>query len=355
MRHDSPANPYRNLPERNFWMRTVAKHNAMDLGDWYTKKFSIDGMRIATAGSCFAQHLGRQLRRNRFNVVDTEPAPGFLAPARHAEFGYGLYSARYGNVYTSRQLLQLFQRAAGDFTPEEHAWPMRNGFVDPFRPTIEPEPFASIEELEASRAHHLSCVRRVLREADLFVFTLGLTETWMAMRDEAVFPVAPGVSGGVYDEDRYSLLNLSFTDVLADMKAFIRLARDANPQMHFLLTVSPVPLMATACDQHVVAASTYSKSILRAVAGQLASQYRYVDYFPSYEIVSSHIFRGQFYNADLRTVASYGVDHVMKQFFAQHIPAPRAAHAHADALRVQKHPDDVMCDEELLNAFGKSP
>ncbi|WP_428660504.1 GSCFA domain-containing protein [Reyranella sp.] len=50
-----------------------------------------------------------------------------------------------------------------------------------------------------------------------------------------------------------------------------------RPGVRFLLTVSPVPLKASASQNHVLAATTYSKSVLRAVAGQLADTYDDVD------------------------------------------------------------------------------
>jgi hypothetical protein len=36
--------------------------------------------------------------------------------------GHGVFTARYGNIYTSQQLLQLLRRAFGRFTPKEDVW-----------------------------------------------------------------------------------------------------------------------------------------------------------------------------------------------------------------------------------------
>jgi len=346
----SPKHPYKEQPDKAFWKKTVSDKYPLDISEWYTKKFPIADQGIATAGSCFAQHIGKQLKDKGFNFIDTELAPDFLSPESHLDFGYGMYSARYGNVYSSRQLLQLVQRALGHFVPEETSWPKDSGYVDPFRPTIEPAPFVSIAELDSHREYHLQCVKKLLKQAQVFVFTLGLTETWVSTLDGSAFPVAPGVSGGLYHPDKYQLLNLSCKDVTRDMEAFFVLVREINPKMRFLLTVSPVPLMATATNQNVVVATMQSKSVLRAAAGFLADKYRFVDYFPSYEIISSPVMRGQFYNPDMRTVAHYGVEHVMKQFFKEHQP-PKAA---GNKTLKTSEPDetDVLCDEELLAVFG---
>ncbi len=344
-----PKHPYKEQPDKAFWKKVVSDSHPLDIGEWYTKKFLIAGKPIATAGSCFAQHIGNQLKAQGFNFMDVEPSPDFLDNESRLEFGYDMYSARYGNVYSSRQLLQLSQRALGHFIPKESVWLKNGGYVDPFRPTIEPEPFVSIDELENHRDHHLRCVKKLIEEAHVFIFTLGLTEIWVSKQDGSAFPVAPGVSGGVYDPDNYQLLNLSCADVIRDMETFFKLVRQVNEKMRFILTVSPVPLMATATDQSVVVATMQSKSVLRAAAGYLVDKYRFVDYFPSYEIISSPVMRGQFYNPDMRTVSHYGVEYVMKQFFKEHRP-PKLANNKASPAKMDD--SDVLCDEELLAVFS---
>ncbi len=246
-------------------------------------------------------------------------------------------------------------RALGEFKPLEKPWRKDDGFVDPFRPTLEVKPFASQDEVTAMQRSHLARVAKLFEETDVFVFTLGLTETWVSLEDNAVFPVAPGVSGGRFTPKRHGFLNLTFSDCRADLRRFIEMMRSINGNMRFLLTVSPVPLMATASGQQVIVATTYSKSVLRAVAGQMADNLDYVDYFPSYEIISSHVMGGQFYEADKRGVEMRGVDHVMAQFFAEHKPPPRRQAPKKPAQSPDEEEDrkeDILCDEELLAALG---
>ena len=320
----SEPHPYRKQPPRAFWTRSVSDRHPLDIDEWYERRFQIGNQPVATAGSCFAQHIGRQLREKGFRFVDAEPAPESLAPESRLEFGYDMYSARYGNVYTSRQLLQLMLRAIGKFTPAEDYWPRGDGVVDPFRPTIEPEPFGSVDEMRASRKLHLEAVRQVFEQCRVFVFTMGLTECWISKADGAAFPVAPGTAGGEFSPARHELSNLAYPEVMQDMRAFFNRLRAMNPKVRVLLTVSPVPLMATATTDHVVVATTYSKSVLRAVAGALREADPFVDYFPSYEIINSPAMRAQFFESDMRTVSIHGVNHVMRQFFAQHRPPKQA-------------------------------
>ena len=344
------AHPYRGLDPANYWKETVSPNNCLEINNWYRRKFSINGLSISSAGSCFAQHIGRALRENGYEYVDVEPAPNFLRPESHHDYGYGIYSARFGNVYTSRQLLQLVQQSLGLFEPRDLIWEKDGGYVDALRPTIEPEPIGRPEEIVNSRKYHLDAVKRMFKLSNVFIFTMGLTETWVSNDDGTAYPVAPGVSGGNYDPARYSFKNLTYPEVLGDMEEFIRLVRQINPSLKIILTVSPVPLMATATADNVIAASSYSKSVLRSVAGYLKSQYDFIDYFPSFEIVGSHVMRGQFFNPDNRSVSAYGVSHVMKQFFLEHVPPAIGADERPESV----DPDDVVCDEELLNEFGPS-
>ena len=112
--------------------------------------------------------------------------------------------------------------------------------------------------------------------------------------------------------------NFRFSEVLNDTVDFLEMARGINPQMRFLFTVSPVPLTATATNQHVLPATVYSKSVLRAVCGEVMAACDYVDYYPSYELVASHPMRGTFFRPNMRNVTAEGVARVMDIFFNAH-------------------------------------
>jgi len=348
------TSPYSALDPRHFWRTAVAAENPLAWRDIYRKRFPIEpDDRIATAGSCFAQHFAGQLSRRGFEFLDSEPGPPSLSPALRRAFGYGVFSARYGNIYTARQLLQLFQEAFGERRPAEPPWISEGRFHDPLRPAIEPEGFVSADELAALRQlAHLPAVRKVFLECNLFVFTLGLTEAWLSAEDGTVFPSCPGTIAGEFDASRHRFHNFGFKEVQADMVAFIDRLRDVNARAKVLLTVSPVPLAATATDNHVLEATTYSKSVLRAVAGSLHERFQHVDYFPSYELVTAPAARGMFFEPDLRNVTPVGVDQVMRHFFAEH-PSPSVP---ASVDRPARRPIDdeweefrAVCEEARLD------
>ena len=102
----------------------------------------------------------------------------------------GLFPARFGNIYTARQLLQLFERAYGICDPADKFWTTKGGrFIDPFRPRVQTGGFPTAESLLGDRNRHFRAVRDMFEQSDIFVFTLGLTEAWASKSDGMIFPL----------------------------------------------------------------------------------------------------------------------------------------------------------------------
>lgn len=309
--------PYKSGAEFNFWRRAVADRDPRAVDPVSHFPFQIaPETKVATAGSCFAQHIARYLQKSGYNYYVAEPGHPILPDTIRAQNNYGLFSARYGNIYTSRQLVQLVDRAYNRYHPAEDVWREADDvFLDPFRPSAQPGGFVSELEMRLDRKQHLAAVRRMLETLDVFIFTLGLTECWVSKTDGAVFPICPGVEGGQFDPAMHQFVNLTVDDVVSDMTRFLMTLARINPNARIVLTVSPVPLAATARqDQHVLTATTYSKSVLRVAADVLAARFDQVAYFPSYEIITGSFSRGAYYAADLRNVVETGVAHVMELF-----------------------------------------
>ena len=359
-----PRHPYVGKPDFQFWKSAPGSRDPAELDPVTGTSFRIDRRdRVVTAGSCFAQHVARHLVMAGLNHHVTEPGHPMLPPEIRAEFNYGVFSARYGNLYTTRQLRQLVERAYGDFEPLADFWEQPEGGVaDPFRPQIQPGGFVSRAEARLDRERHLAAVRRAFEEMDVFVFTLGLTEGWEDARDGAVFPLAPGVAAGRYDPDIHRFRNFGTTEVIEDLNRSIEAIRARNPRVRILLTVSPVPLNATALERHVLVSTTYSKAVLRVAAEEVRTAWPEVDYFPSYEIITAPQTRGRYYAADARAVLEEGVRHVMGVFF-RHYTAVEPAEAAAPAPVVAADPhlsemDEViqtLCDEEAISSAEERP
>lgn len=354
-----PRHPYVGRPDHAFWKQSISEVAPGDVDPVTSTPFKIMPKdRVATAGSCFAQHISKRLRESGFHFFVTERAEDPEATAESQTRGFYDFSARYGNVYTARQLVQLFDRAFGYFKPLDGVWPRPGGgFCDPFRPRIEPEGFATEKAVLLDRQRHLLAVRRMFRQLDVFIFTLGLTECWVSGLDGAAFPVAPGVVGGTFDPKRYEFLNFGVADVTSDLRSFLRKLKLVNPRARVILTVSPVPLVATAADRHVLTATTYSKAVLRVAAEETSASHDNVYYFPAYEIITGPHAGGAYFGPDRRSVTAQGVDHVMRIFLkrltAQGSDAAKVATAPlaSAASRVFAEMEalgEAACDEEML-------
>jgi hypothetical protein len=308
-------NPYELLTTDKFWKTAVAtKKVGEGFDNLWVPKFNITkNSKIFTMGSCFAQHISYWLRENGYSWQDAEPAPSNLSDDEILEHGYGIYSCRVGNIYTPAMLRQWIKFATGEKSTINEIYVDDNKYFDPLRPQIPKKGYSSKSELLTDRIKTLNALEFLLNKSEIFIFTMGLSEAWI--NDNGfIYQVCPGTIRGDFNSEIHKFKNYTYEEILDDMVFIIEEVTKINKNIKFLLTVSPVPLTATASDNHVLAATIYSKSILRAVAGRLSDLYNNVDYFPSYEIIASNASRINFFEENLRSVKSEGVEFVMRHF-----------------------------------------
>lgn len=350
------SNPYKNLEDYNFWNKAMTTPAPGHI-DPVTESIKIKvNEKVATMGSCFAQHMSRIISESGFNYYVAEKKPLDMSDEISSKLGYGVFSARYGNIYTARQAVQLFDRAYGLNSFDTNIWKKGDSVVDAFRPTIIPHGYNNAEMLLESRAEHLKFVRDIFENTNWLILTLGLTETWRSKADGAVFPVAPGISGGTFSSDKFEFVNYDVWEVVNDLRYFVNKAKGVNPNIKILLTVSPVPLIATRENRHVLVSTTVSKAILRVSADMITKEFDSVLYFPSYEIITSPAAGSRYYADDLRQVTNLGVNHVMRIFKKHFLTIDNESKVLKEGA---SHPelmstDAVVCDEELIENTLKS-
>jgi hypothetical protein len=307
------SHPYAAAPPRAFWSRSVARNfDPAAVSD--PPPFRLHRCdRFMSAGSCFASNVRRYIEAVGLPYTVTERPHPLLGPAGADGF-YDAYSARYGNIYTARQMAQLLERADGAFSPMEDRWIDGDTWIDPFRPGLKHRAHSDAE-FDALTAQHLAAVRRAVEESSVFIFTLGLTEAWLSQADGVVFPACPGTISGTFDPGRHEFHNFTADEVADDLRRLVTRARMINPSLKVILTVSPVPLVATATGRHVLAATVYSKSVLRVAADVAARTLSNVAYFPAYELVTGPQAAYETFAADRRNVTEEAVQGVMTAFF----------------------------------------
>jgi hypothetical protein len=307
--------PYKAAQPRAFWKRAFEP-------DWESTLLGrgapliCRGETVASAGSCFAANIVPYLERAGFEYVRQTRLPPEFAAVAADNFNYSRFSAAYGNIYTARQAVQLLRRALGRFRPLEDRWiAAPDLIIDPFRPGLK-YPACSQCEFDLLNAQHLQQVLHVIRCADVFIFTLGLTEAWLSAYDGAVFPACPGTVAGTFDSRLHKFHNFSVTDVIQDLADLTDLLTEINPRVRLILTVSPVPLVATATGQHVLVANTYSKSVLRVAASATVAARQNVAYFPAYELVSGPQAPHDSFGPDRREPTRAAIEAVMNSFLS---------------------------------------
>ena len=178
----------------------------------------------------------------------------------------------------------------------------------------------------------MAAVRQVFLDADAVIFTLGLTEAWLSKHDGAVFPACPGTIAGHFDPGKHRFRNFTLAEIVDDLSEIHTMLSHIKPNVKLILTVSPVPLVATASPNHVLVASMYSKSVLRAACGEFCSRTSGVMYFPAYEIITGPQAPDDIFEPDRRNVTTKEIDTVMRAFLhccdaEQHPPAAEPAGA----------------------------
>ncbi|UYW30167.1 GSCFA domain-containing protein [Methylorubrum extorquens] len=305
--------PYKNYPYTSFWSKSVVYDfdpTSIILPDSPLLRRTD---KVMSAGSCFAANIVPYIEAAGLEYIRTEKKHPIHQRCPPENYGYENFSAAYGHIYTVRQLLQLIKRALGLFHPIEDRLSENGRIIDVFRPGLR-YPAASDVEFDLLNKKHLDAVSVAFKKCDVFIFTLGLTEAWMSRTDGSVYPVCPGTIAGAFDPEKHRFINFSAAEVIDDLIQFLDILRDLNPNVRVVLSVSPVPLIATATSRHVVTANSYSKAVLRVAVDEIARRYEFVRYFPAYEIITGPQAPNDFWESDRRNPSRSGIEAVMKAF-----------------------------------------
>ncbi len=276
---------------------------------------------IGSAGSCFAFRISHQMQRNGFNYVVSEkqqdrPAPVFLEEGGQKD-GVVNFCANWGLLFNSPSFLQLVERAFGErkFRKLLMRMPAEYGgyYVDPYREGVG---FHSPGDYLRDYEKHLAAIRDAMTRCKAFVVTLGLNEYWACLEDGTALSRNPRfMSTQVIAKPR----RLSVSENVKAIRRFAEIVRAHNPDFTLIVSVSPIPFLATTRGEkeHVIAANTHSKSVLRVAAEEIVTDDPQAHYFPSFELITSCL--PSPWEADQRHVTDPAVDRVMEMFDAAFI------------------------------------
>lgn len=182
----------------------------------------------------------------------------------------------------------------------------------------------SKDEILAFRERYLDAMAQVV-EADVVILTLGYVETWYDRKLGLYLNVSPPKPLIKKEPERFEFRVLSYQDVLDGLEAlYAALQRHRTKPLKMLVTVSPVPLLATFRDMDVLVANAYSKSVQRAAIEEFVQGKAWVDYFPSYEFVTLSNPAIAWSRDDYRHVSPDVVNRIMASVLASYVPGGEA-------------------------------
>ena len=263
------------------------------------KKLLIDNKtKIGSIGSCFATEIKRWLVNNNFNYVETEKN-------KHS-------CADWGPKFNSSSIRLLLEYYLMDKElPDFLMRIMKNDTIkyqDPFR---EEKFFDSVADYIKDKDTHRLMGKNALKNLDVLIITLGLTETWqLSSNSEIVFSRSPWNCSPSLCKRKV----LTVQDNLKELNYINKIIKLFNPNIHLILSVSPVPLLATfqTDNYHVAEATMLSKSTLRLAIDYFVMENSNATYFPSFEMVSYCV--KDPWDSDQRHINKEAVQKVMNMF-----------------------------------------
>ena len=244
--------------------------------------------RITAFGSCFAVNISDWLARRNFSVLNK------AGDADDAESQAYVVTMGEGMV-NSFVIRQQFEWAWENKVFEEPLW---HGY--------------SAEEFGYDEAVRLE-TKRLFDETEVFILTFGLSEVWYDEPTGNVFWRT--IPKDVYDPDRHKFRVASVEENRENIRAIYDLIRRYRPDARVIVTLSPVPLIATFRDVSCISANSVSKASLRVAIDEVLREVGgdgQMYYWPSYELITD-VFRNPF-RADRRHMPRAVLDHVMRLF-----------------------------------------
>lgn len=256
---------------------------------------------VFTIGSCFARNVEEELLARGLTV----PTMGFSA----AQDNVPGRSNRVLNQYNPGTMLQCIKGVAQGGLYETPDGEVVDCLLSTGRSAV------TRERALERRSEVAQLYRDGLAASDTVVITLGLVETWIDLEAGLYLNDTPPPQLVRDTPERFAFRRLSVTDCVALLSEIVELLTKDRDR-HILLTVSPVPLRATFTTDDAVTANGYSKAVLRVAAEDVSSRFAGVDYFPSFEVVTTAGFRSMARdNVHVRpATVSRIVDHMLDRY-----------------------------------------
>lgn len=233
--------------------------------------------KIFVIGSCFATNIEKYLQsrgyicvsscENRSNLISTGCLNKYTPASIWEEIAWAREIYDRDDSITLEDVQKCLFQVSGEL------------YIDLHLHAVEPVDLATALEWRKV----VYSIYRDLFTCDVVVITLGLIESWYDERSERYICETPPRQA-LREKERFFFEQLDYQKCYKFVVSAIELIRKTNSP-RIMLTTSPVVLQRTFTSDDVIVANMFSKSVLRAVTGQVVKDLDGIDYFPSYESV----------------------------------------------------------------------
>jgi hypothetical protein len=233
-------------------------------------------VRFFCIGSCFARSVESVLSERGYRVMSLGPEFALIdnLPSTRA--------AGFANKYNVPSISNALRWGIEDSYPVDAFLKDGDGlWVDPHAHTNVP---AATFERVVERRTLLNRIMGRVRDSDVMILTLGISEVWFDCETDLYLNMAPPKRVVDAEPARFVLRVLDYAETMFWLERAVELLRLGNPAGRVVITVSPVAMRCTFTGDDVVVANSYSKSVLRAAAAEMCARDDNLHYFPSFEI-----------------------------------------------------------------------
>ena len=232
-----------------------------------TPDFQIDlKTKMLSMGSCFANEMGQKMQEHKFNI-STNPG---------------------GILFNPQSIFTILKMALNQQSLPEWSFASRQGMQVNY--LLHSDMAAKDEQtLHQSFQQLSSRLKNDVANANLVIFTFGTAFVYTLRENGEIVANCHKVPQKHFEKRLLSVEEIvgGFASVKAQIEAL-------NPNVKFMLTVSPVRHIKEGLPQN-----NLSKSTLRLACHQLTEAFDNVSYFPAYELMMDDLRDYRFYESDL--------------------------------------------------------
>ena len=239
--------------------------------------------KVLTIGSCFAEVIGSRLQQSKVGVL--------VNP--------------FGTIFNPLSVCLLLQAAAGQPYGFEQHLVEQNGIwyaYDLHSSLSSPDKSQLLQQIR----ERMRRTKEQLQQASLLIVTLGTAVAYNLRDSGKVVANCHKLPANNFERTL-----LQTEEMKQAFEQTLALLNQINPNLHLLLTVSPVRHI-----KETLPANSVSKATLRVLCHQLEEAHANLHYFPAFEIMMDDLRDYRFYREDMLHPTEVAEEYIWQKFVA---------------------------------------